>query len=65
MKRVVVVFVVVAALGGIAAVWLSQLYDEHERALLRYATERLTEIEGVRLIGTARDKHALVSFVMG
>jgi len=36
----------------------------HEHALLEHATRALTRIEGVRLIGTARDKASLVSFVM-
>lgn len=35
----------------------------HERALLEHATARLEEIPGLRVIGTARDKCALVSFV--
>jgi cysteine desulfurase/selenocysteine lyase len=35
-----------------------------ERRLLAHATERLSAIEGVRLIGTARDKASLVSFVV-
>ncbi len=37
---------------------------EHERDLLEYATERLSEIRGIRLIGTARDKVSVVSFVV-
>jgi len=37
----------------------------HEHALLAHATERLlTEIPGVRLIGTARDKASVLSFVL-
>jgi cysteine desulfurase/selenocysteine lyase len=36
----------------------------HEHELLRYATERLTEIEGVRIVGTARDKTSVLSFVI-
>ncbi len=36
----------------------------HEKDLLRYATERLEAIAGVRLIGTARDKAAVLSFVV-
>jgi cysteine desulfurase/selenocysteine lyase len=37
----------------------------HEHALLEHATERLlAEIPGVRLIGTARDKAAVLSFVI-
>ena len=35
-----------------------------EQELLGYATARLGEVEGVRLIGTARDKASLVSFVV-
>ncbi len=37
---------------------------EYERQLLSYATERLSAIPGVRIIGTAKDKAAVVSFVM-
>ena len=36
----------------------------YEDELLIYATERLTEIEGLRLIGTAPDKVSVLSFVM-
>ncbi|HLA13117.1 MAG TPA: cysteine desulfurase [Pyrinomonadaceae bacterium] len=36
----------------------------HEAALLRYATERLSAIEGVRIIGTARQKASVISFVI-
>src|ERR671932_451120 len=36
----------------------------HEQELLRYTTERLSAIEGVRIIGTARDKVSVVSFVL-
>jgi len=36
----------------------------HEQELLRYATERLSPIEGVRIIGTAREKASLLSFVI-
>ena len=36
----------------------------HEAALLDAATERLREIDGLRLIGTAPEKAAVVSFVM-
>jgi cysteine desulfurase/selenocysteine lyase len=35
-----------------------------EEELLGYATERLREIEGVRLIGSAREKAAVLSFVV-
>src|SRR5205085_11435631 len=36
----------------------------YEQQLLRYATERLSAIEGVRLIGTAREKASVLSFVI-
>src|SRR6201988_125828 len=36
----------------------------HEEELLQYATERLSAIEGVRIIGTARKKSRVLSFVI-
>jgi cysteine desulfurase/selenocysteine lyase len=36
----------------------------HEETLLRYATERMLEIPGVRLIGTAPQNAAVISFVI-
>ncbi|MDE2938196.1 MAG: cysteine desulfurase [Chloroflexota bacterium] len=36
----------------------------YEKELLAYGTERLSEIEAVRLIGTAREKGSILSFVM-
>ena len=36
----------------------------YEQALLRYGTEKLEGIEGVRLIGTAEDKGGILSFHM-
>ena len=36
----------------------------HEHDLLTYATERLTAIEGVRIIGTAREKASVLAFVI-
>ena len=37
---------------------------EYEHELLEYATERLGAIEGVRIIGTAREKASVVSFTV-
>ncbi len=37
---------------------------EYEEELLRYATDLLSDIEGVRLIGTAAEKVGVISFVM-
>ena len=36
----------------------------YEHELLRYATERLSAIEGVRIVGTAREKLGVLSFVI-
>jgi cysteine desulfurase/selenocysteine lyase len=36
----------------------------YEHELLRYATERLSAIEGVRIIGTAREKLSVLSFTV-
>lgn len=36
----------------------------HEEALRAYATKRLEEIDGVRLLGTAQEKAAIVNFVI-
>jgi cysteine desulfurase/selenocysteine lyase len=36
----------------------------YEQELLAYATEKLTAIEGVRLIGTAREKTGVLAFVI-
>lgn len=36
----------------------------HEHELLAYATEQVREIPGVRLVGTAREKAGVLSFVM-
>ncbi len=36
----------------------------HEHALLQYATQQLQQIEGVRLIGTAPQKGAVLSFLL-
>lgn len=41
-----------------------ELVAAHEHALLHYATERLQEIPGLRIIGTARQKAAIISFVI-
>lgn len=43
-------------LGNIAA---------HEEELLRYTTERMAEIPGMRIFGTAPDKSAIISFLIG
>ena len=37
---------------------------QREMELLHYATERLSEIEGIRFIGTAKEKISVISFVI-
>jgi len=37
---------------------------EHESNLLEYATEKINEIDGVRIIGNARNKASVLSFVI-
>ncbi len=37
----------------------------HEHALLAYATEQLSQIEGIRFIGAAKEKAGVISFVVG
>jgi len=41
-----------------------QTIHAHEKALLRYATEKFEEVPGVRVIGTAPGKVAVLSFLM-
>ena len=53
---------------GAAIDYLSTIGREqaaaHEAELLRYATERISAIEGVRIIGTAKQKASVLSFVI-
>ena len=51
------------ALDYINSVGLSAV-SEHERSLLAYGTEALQDVPGVRIIGTARQKASILSFVM-
>lgn len=52
-----------AALDWIAGVGLEAI-RAHEHTLLAYATPRLAEVPGLRLIGTAANKVGVLSFVM-
>jgi cysteine desulfurase/selenocysteine lyase len=38
---------------------------EHEQQLLGYMSKRLTDVDGVRLIGTAADQASVQSFLLG
>ncbi|HEY0159636.1 MAG TPA: cysteine desulfurase [Thermoanaerobaculia bacterium] len=52
-----------AALDYVSSHGLANI-AEYEHGLQTYATKRLLEIDGIRLIGTAREKAAVVSFVL-
>ncbi|AXQ29016.1 SufS family cysteine desulfurase [Solimonas sp. K1W22B-7] len=52
-----------AALDWIESVGLEAI-AAHEHALLEYATPRVAAVPGLRLIGTARNKGGILSFVM-
>jgi cysteine desulfurase/selenocysteine lyase len=52
-----------AALDWLTALGLDRV-AAHEQALLEYGTQALLSVPGVRLVGTARDKAAVLSFVM-
>ncbi|HET7220028.1 MAG TPA: cysteine desulfurase [Vicinamibacterales bacterium] len=51
------------AIDYITAIGLDRI-AEHERDLLEYGTEALLSVDGVRLIGTARRKASILSFVL-
>ena len=53
-----------AAIDYVTALGLDNI-AAHEHGILAYASERLSAIEGLEIIGTARDKAAIVSFTMG
>lgn len=60
---------IAGAIGlGIAIDYLNKLdfnlIHEHEKAMLDYATEELEKIEGVRIIGTAKNKASVISFIV-
>jgi cysteine desulfurase / selenocysteine lyase len=52
-----------AALDYVSSIGLSNI-AAHEHALLVDATQRLSEIPGLRMIGTAREKVSVISFVL-
>ena len=52
-----------AALDYVTRVGLENIAG-YEHSLLEYATPRLRQVSGLRLIGTARDKASVMSFVL-
>ena len=52
-----------AAIEYLEAIGMDRI-AAYEQSLLVYATERLAEIPGLRIIGTAKEKAAVISFVL-
>ena len=52
-----------AALDYVSAIGIGAI-AEHECDLLTYATTQMSPIRGLRIIGTAKDKAAIVSFIL-
>jgi cysteine desulfurase/selenocysteine lyase len=52
-----------AAITYLESIGMDQI-AAYENELLRYATERLSGVQGLRIIGTARDKASVVSFTL-
>ena len=42
-----------------------EVIEKHEMALLNYATEKINSIDGVEIVGNAKEKASVISFVMG
>lgn len=53
----------IAAIDYISSVGLDAI-SEHEHELLQYATEKIKQVDGVRIIGTAKNKASVLSFVV-
>ena len=52
------------ALDYVSAIGMDNI-GEHEKALTHHCMQQLSTIEGIRLIGTAQQKDAVVSFLVG
>lgn len=53
-----------AAIDYISGIGLDRI-EVHEQELLKYGTKKLLEVPGLRIIGTAKQKSAILSFVLG
>ncbi|PCJ62547.1 MAG: cysteine desulfurase CsdA [Planctomycetota bacterium] len=60
---IVEVIALSSALDFLEEVGLDNIHD-HESELLAYATEKMLEIKGLQIIGTAKEKTSVISFVM-
>jgi cysteine desulfurase/selenocysteine lyase len=52
-----------AAVGYLSRLGMSAI-SAHESRLLAHATRRMSEVDGLRIIGTARDKAGVISFTL-
>ncbi|MFA5168002.1 MAG: cysteine desulfurase [Candidatus Omnitrophota bacterium] len=52
------------AIDYIGSIGLERI-EAYEQELLKYGTEKLLQVPGLRLIGTAKHKSAILSFVLG
>jgi cysteine desulfurase / selenocysteine lyase len=52
------------AIDYIRSIGLERI-EAYEQELLKYGTEKLLQVPGLRLIGTAKQKSAILSFVLG
>jgi cysteine desulfurase/selenocysteine lyase len=52
-----------AALDYVGAIGLEEI-AAHEQELLHYATARLRELDGLRIVGTAHEKASVISFTL-
>jgi cysteine desulfurase/selenocysteine lyase len=52
-----------AAMDYVSSIGLDAI-REYEEELLRYCTQKLTEIDGLRIYGTAENKSSVVSFLV-
>lgn len=52
-----------AAIDYVNAIGLENIHN-HEQELLRYATEKMQSIKGLHIIGHAREKAAIISFIV-
>lgn len=52
-----------AAIDYVTAIGMEKI-AQHEQTLLDYATRRIAQVPGVRIIGTAQQKAAILSFVL-
>lgn len=52
-----------AAVDYVAKIGMQKIHD-YEHELLRYGTEKILTLDGLRIIGTAKEKAAIISFVV-